>query len=98
MREPEVLIAFIFATLAFVVLPMVWLMLAHQRRMAELIHGKAPTAIPPQVVDPQLANEMAMLRQTLAQQAIAIDSLAESQRLLAQSLAGEKDVRERLTH
>lgn len=56
-----------------VVLPIVGMMLGHQRRMAQLIHGdgKANAQLEARIV--QLENEVAYMRATLADHVIRLD-------------------------
>jgi hypothetical protein len=80
--QPEILLSMIFSTLLFVVLPMVYLFLQHQRKMAELIHGVNKQREIEASSDRQLLEEVVRLREAVAQQSIALDTVSQSQRAL----------------
>jgi hypothetical protein len=83
----------IIAVVAVFSVPVIAILTAHQQKMARIFHGNQP-AVQPQ--NDQLAREIAELRHTLAQQAIAIDNLAESQRQLASALSQKENLQERI--
>ena len=61
-----------FATsIAFFSVPVVWILTAHQRKMAEIIHRGRGNAADSEV----LAHELRELRQAVHEQTIAMDSL-----------------------
>jgi len=64
-------------------IPIVAILTHHQRKMAELIHGGQRN----QAIDQGLAQELAAMRQALAQQSIAIDNLQSDIRQLQASAA-----------
>lgn len=73
--------------------PIVAILTAHQRKMAEIIHGNGGQD-PDAVV--RLSNEVAELRQLVTQQAIALDDLSTMNRRLLQMLPDETSIRQRL--
>jgi hypothetical protein len=96
--DPEVAVGFVFSFLLFVVVPVVFMLLHHQRKMAELIHSKS-SELPPtpaQATDPILLQELMRLRDAMTQQTIAIDNLASSQRALEAKIGETEDLRQRL--
>ena len=68
------IIAMLPAVLIFMI-PIIAILTAHQRKMAELVHRPQPN---PQA--DQLAYEVQQMRQALAQQTIALDNLASELR------------------
>ena len=94
--EPEIVISFVFACLMFVVVPLVFMLLHHQRKMAELIHRTSNATPPVQATDPLLLQEIMRLRDALSQQAIAMDNLASSQKALEAKIGDQEELRHRL--
>jgi hypothetical protein len=72
----------IFVTGIIFMLPIIAILTKHQQRMAEIYREQQRLPIPM----PQQSVELEQMRQMMAQQMIAIDNLAQSQRELAQSL------------
>jgi hypothetical protein len=95
--EPEILISFVFACLLFVVVPLIFMLLHHQRKMAELLHRKGSELPPIPTTDPVLLQELMRLRDTIAQQTIAIDNLTSTQKALEAKVVESEDLRNRLS-
>jgi hypothetical protein len=85
---------FLIATGMFVLVPLVWMLLKHQQKMAELLHQRQNA--PAQATDPALLAELGRLRDAVAQQAIAIDSLATAQQRLEASTSSRAELEQRL--
>ena len=78
-------------------IPIVAILTNHQQKMARILHGQEGQSVPtgmPQVE--QLRYEVNELKQALAQQTIAIDSLAAAQDRLAKSLTARSDLEARV--
>lgn len=73
MNESELIIS-LASVIAFFSVPVVWILTAHQRKMAEIIHGMRGKEAASN--NEAMAIEMQQLRQALHQQTIALDSLA----------------------
>ena len=87
---------FILGALVFMI-PIVAILTNHQRKMAELLHGQNRGQQPmTQATDPMLLNELARMRELIAQQSIAIDTLAKSQKDLEQRLTQSEGLQQRL--
>lgn len=80
---------------AMMMIPIVAILTRHQQKMTELMHRREQTGQIPQA-EAQLHAEVMALRQLVAQQALALDDLAQSQRALAKKL-DTSDIRERLS-
>jgi hypothetical protein len=65
----------------FVLLPIVGLLLSHQRRMATIIHGEGQDQRALQARVDRLETELAVLRTAVADQALAIDDQADKLKL-----------------
>ena len=78
---------FLIAFGLFVLVPLVGMLLRHQQRMANILHSQQPQ----QQVDPALLNELARLRDIIAQQSIALDNLQSSQRRLELQMAARPE-------
>jgi hypothetical protein len=94
----EAFFAIVFATLLFVVLPIVIALLAHQRKMAEIIHGKRGQQTLPDENQARMLQEISQLKQLVSQQTLTLDNLQETQRQLEQRLAAGGELGERLKH
>ncbi len=70
----------IMAILVVFAIPIVAVLTRHQQRMAQILHDRQGAQ--PLVTD-RLAEELAHIRQVLAQHTIALDNLAIAQRQLA---------------
>jgi hypothetical protein len=55
-------------------IPIVWILTYHQRKMAELMHGSGSNALPNPEIN-ELRREVQELKQVVHQQTIAIDNL-----------------------
>jgi hypothetical protein len=91
----EEIFAVLFATLLFVGIPIVYMLIKHQQKMTELLHRQAKQD-PLTASDPHLLAEVSRLRDVIAQQTIAIDNLSAAQRQLESKISGE-DLANRLT-
>ena len=69
--------------------PIVAILTSHQRKMAEIIHGRNRVDAMPSATEVQLAGEVARLRDIVAQQAIAIDNMSKSHAALEQTLKSQ---------
>jgi hypothetical protein len=73
---------FILGVLFLLIVPfVVSILVKHQQRMAEIVRGQHAAQ-----QDSALAQEVRELRQMLAQQSIALDSLAQNQKALVRKL------------
>jgi hypothetical protein len=72
MNDNELIIALV-STVAFFSVPVVAILVSHQRKMAEIIHGKRDQQMVSN--NEAIASEMQQLRQAIHQQTIALDSL-----------------------
>lgn len=81
--DQDALIA-IVGTIAVFSIPVVAILTAHQRKMAEIIHG-SHNRQQQQVGNEALASEMRELKQAVYQQSIAMDTLRNEVRQLAAS-------------
>jgi hypothetical protein len=96
MGPGEDVFPFIFASLLFVVVPMVFMLLKHQQKMTAIIHNNNRQLPQTPVHDPMVINELARLRDVVAQQNIALDNLTTSHQRLEAMLADRSDLRRRL--
>jgi hypothetical protein len=90
---PEEVLPFLLGALFFLT-PIVAILTRHQQRMAEILRRQPQTAALPEE-ESRVHAEMAALRQLVAQQSLAIEDLARSQRELNQRLDSES-LRDRL--
>lgn len=67
-------IAPIVATISIMLVPIVWILTSHQRKMAMIIHGSQQNQQPQQ--NDALASEVRELKQIVYQQSIAIDQIS----------------------
>ena len=78
--NPEALAALMIPMIIFMI-PIVAILTSHQRKMAELVHGKQQNHVLPSV-DPNriaaLESEVARLRDTVSRQTIELDNLRMS--------------------
>ena len=72
MNENELIIALV-STVALFSVPVVAILVSHQRKMAEIIHGRRDQQLASN--NEVIASEMQQLRQAIHQQTIALDSL-----------------------
>ena len=84
-------LAGVAAAVLFFALPIVAVLTNHQRRMAEILHGKNRE----ENVDSRVLAEIGSLRQLIAEQTLQIDSLSRRQEELSRRLAGD-EIRDRL--
>lgn len=70
--------------LIILLIPIIAILTAHQRRMAELIHGRGPRAIAPVSTEDYrvaaMGQELAELRDTVRRQQIELDDVRERAR------------------
>ena len=79
---PEALIPIVAIVCTFSI-PVVAILVHHQRRMAELIHQNHVKANQPNAEVAALRQEVAQLRQLMHEQAIALDDIRSQTRALA---------------
>lgn len=86
MRDAEILIPLVAIALTFGT-PIIWMLLSHQRKMAEMIHGQSKQANLPQTPSIEVQSlraELAEVRDLSRQQMIVLDSMrSELQELKA---------------
>ena len=71
----EDIMPFVIPIVLFMI-PIVWILTSHQRKMAELLHGTRQNNLPNPEVD-MLRREVQELKQIVHQQTIAIDNLKQ---------------------
>lgn len=84
-------IAPIVATISIMLVPIVWILTSHQRKMAMIIHGSQQQNQQPQQNE-ALASEVRELKQIVYQQSIAIDQISSKL-----DKAASSDVQNRLS-
>jgi hypothetical protein len=85
----------VFAIFGTFLTCIVFFLLAHQRRMAQILRGHQQDQ-PAVTADPQLRDEIAALREMVAHQSIAIDNRASEQARMAKVLQTDEALREQL--
>jgi hypothetical protein len=92
----EIIPFIVFATLLTVVVPLIFMFLKHQQKMAAILHDRNNQLPPVPTTDPMLVHELSRLRDVVAQQTIALDNLTSSHQRLEAKLAESDELQKRL--
>ncbi|MEZ0327879.1 MAG: hypothetical protein ACAH95_18440 [Fimbriimonas sp.] len=87
---------FIVALVLFGLVPIVIILLKHQEKMTRMYHERNQLPPVPTATDPILIQELSRLRDVVAQQTIALDSLTASHQRLEAKLGQSNELLDRM--
>ena len=80
----------VIAAVMTMLIPIIWILTHHQRKMAELMHGKQNGS---GQVTPQTEYEIAQMKQAIHQQTIALDTLMREVKALREQQSSSLSAR-----
>ncbi len=87
---------FLVAIIMFGLVPVVYMLLKHQQKMAGILHDRREPLPNHQTTDRYSFKSLSRLRDVITQQSIALDNLASSQKSLETRLAESDELRQRI--